>query len=87
MTIGFMDVYGKLSLFHGGYPPTHNWEAQPVSGSPSVTSYLEDLDWKWPTVSGLSGLSDLHHIKYLVGGAITILKNMSSSMGRMTSHI
>jgi hypothetical protein len=23
----------------------------------------------------------------LVGGAITILKNMSSSMGRMTSHI
>ena len=24
---------------------------------------------------------------YLVGGAITILKNMSSSMGRMTSHI
>ena len=26
-------------------------------------------------------------ITYLVGGAITILKNMSSSMGRMTSHI
>ena len=24
---------------------------------------------------------------YLVGGAITILQNMSSSMGRMTSHI
>jgi hypothetical protein len=24
---------------------------------------------------------------FLVGGAITILKNMSSSMGRMTSHI
>jgi hypothetical protein len=24
---------------------------------------------------------------YLVGGAITILKNMSSSMGRMTSRI
>ena len=24
---------------------------------------------------------------YLVGGAIAILKNMSSSMGRMTSHI
>jgi hypothetical protein len=23
----------------------------------------------------------------LLGGAITILKNMSSSMGRMTSHI
>jgi hypothetical protein len=27
------------------------------------------------------------HCKHLVGGAITILKNMSSSMGRMTSHI
>jgi hypothetical protein len=26
-----------------------------------------------------------YHI--VVGGAITILKNMSSSMGRMTSHI
>jgi len=26
-------------------------------------------------------------INGLVGGAITILKNMSSSMGRMTSHI
>ena len=24
---------------------------------------------------------------FLVGGAITILRNMSSSMGRMTSHI
>jgi hypothetical protein len=28
-----------------------------------------------------------HKKKVLVGGAITILKNMSSSMGRMTSHI
>jgi len=26
-------------------------------------------------------------VYYLVGGAITILKNMSSPMGRMTSHI
>jgi hypothetical protein len=26
-------------------------------------------------------------ISDLVGGAITILKNMSSSMGRMTTHI
>jgi hypothetical protein len=26
-------------------------------------------------------------IHLLVGGAITILKNMSSSMGRMTTHI
>ena len=34
--------------------------------------------------SGLSG--GLYYI-YMVGGAITILKNMSSSMGRMTSHI
>ena len=25
--------------------------------------------------------------QYLVGGATTILKNMTSSMGRMTSHI
>ena len=29
----------------------------------------------------------LRYCGYLVGGAITILKNMSSSMGKMTSHI
>ena len=30
---------------------------------------------------------DIYIYIYLVGGAINILKNMSSSMGRMTSHI
>jgi hypothetical protein len=33
------------------------------------------------------GIFDGNIIRYLVGGAITILKNMSSSMGRMTTHI
>jgi len=34
----------------------------------------------------LLGNDDIY-LYILVGGAITILKNMSSSMGRMTSHI
>ena len=43
----------------------------------------------WSFQHGNHHLSVLHFltITVLVGGAITILKNMSSSMGRMTSHI
>jgi len=43
-----------------------------------------------PTLNRLSEKSlenDHDTYFYLVGGAITTLKNMSSSMGRMTSHI
>ena len=41
---------------------------------------------KVTTVPPLDGRRCQKHV-YLLGGAITILKNMSSSMGRMTSHI
>ena len=40
-----------------------------------------------PNKKTLWKTSQLNNQGYLVGGAITILKNMSSSMGRMTSHI
>ena len=47
--------------------------------------------WKSPMVRpGKHGILETWangNGQFLVGGAITILKNMSSSMGRMTSHI
>jgi len=57
-----------------------------------------DLRYPPPKLGGYSGAAEIMAVglmlishdlpsKNLVGGAITILKNMSSSMGRMTSHI
>ena len=47
------------------------------------------LDWSNPEKIKHFSMNESQLVIHfqLVGGAITILKNMSSSMGRMTSHI
>jgi hypothetical protein len=59
------------------------WEDPPFSIGQSTISMAISNSY----VSHYQRLSASLYKLLLVGGAITILKNMSSSMGRMTSHI
>ena len=59
--------------------PVYNHQKDPEGDSPDAKSAIQLVD------GSIKPSYTNRHI--LVGGAITILKNMSASMGRMTSHI
>ena len=63
------------------------WQRRPQDAiTPPPHPHHKKKCAKVTTVPPLDGRRCQKHV-YLLGGAITILKNMSSSMGRMTSHI
>ena len=94
---------GKVIKFHGSKAPSRLILTRGICSGRSDRRYVKHVyndqlltmsrtcgfsrAWDFPLCFFLRWLNITWNTPQLVDGAITILKNMSSSMGRMTSHI